>query len=154
MEKKNKFQIGDTVLYDISPNDIPYKIEKFKYNEVMNSYEYHIYNPGNVKDELWVNEDHLTLYNANQVFYNTRDWLNPVSSPSTGSIVCFDGITQYSDGTDTNCFIEVSSCHDKARIHKTFADSMDDYINKVEKLQNAITNYLNHLKSKYKNGTN
>ena len=145
--QNNIFNIGDTVTF--MDEETPYKIEKFVYNEAMNTYEYHIYDPGNISNCKWENESNLKLVTVQQTFYNTREWLNSINSPSTGSIVCFNGITKYSDGLDTNCFIELADCHQKARIHKSFSDTMDDWIYKVEILHNSIAQYLTHLKTKY-----
>lgn len=41
-------------------------------------------------------------------FYKSEKWLNPPDSPSTGSIVCYDGMVDYSDGPDRCVFLEVA----------------------------------------------
>lgn len=146
-QNKNKFNIGDTVKF--LTDNITYKIDDIKYNSAMITYEYHIYDPGNIQNQLWTSESNLTVTSAQHTFYNTRAWLNSDDSPSTGSIVCFSGLTKYSDGIDTNCFIEMADCHQKARIHKTFSDTMEDWILKVETLHKNIENYLTYLKETY-----
>ena len=52
-------------------------------------------------------------------FYNTRTWLNGSNSRSTGSIVCYDGVTKFCDGVDRDSFVEISDCHSKIRLHKS-----------------------------------
>lgn len=81
----------------------------------------------------------------NNTSYCTRKWLNPPTSPSTGSVVCFDGITEYSDGIERNTFIEIASCRTKVRLHKTFSDDIGDFINKLRDLQTEIGAFIEHL---------
>lgn len=45
-----------------------------------------------------------------KTFYSHRTWLNPEDSRSTGSIVCFDGETEFAEGSvmcnEIDCFIK------------------------------------------------
>ena len=59
----------------------------------------------------------------NETYYKSEDWLNGFESPSTGSIVCYDGWRDYSDG-----------------------DTIEDFIAKAKKMRNALTYFINHLK--------
>ena len=82
-------------------------------------------------------------------FYNEREWLNPHDSPSTGSVVAYDGEWVYNENgkeeKTRNMFIEFASCHDKCKIHKTTQDTVEEYINKVRKLYDHIGRYLCYL---------
>lgn len=80
-----------------------------------------------------------------ECFYNSRAWLNGQDSPSTGNVVCFDGITDYSDGPYRNLFISVSDCHNSARLHKCFDDSIESFIDKLKILRTEIDNFISHL---------
>ena len=79
--------------------------------------------------------------------YNTRTWLNELSSPSTGSVVCYHGIQEYPDEKEPyeNLFLEISDCHVKARLHKTIHESKNDFINKLKDLRGSITDFIYHL---------
>lgn len=83
-----------------------------------------------------------------KVYYNRRIWLNPENSRSTGSLVCFDGITEFSDGTDRDSFIEIADCHGKVRLHKLNDDSVTEFIQKLSAIRNEIDFFINHLKTK------
>lgn len=97
---------------------------------------------------IWNNENFKKIITPN-IPYNTREYLNPIGSPSTGSVVCFDGNTNYDDGPYKNMFLELSDCHVKARIHKTYEDSVNDFIEKVGKLKDNIDAFYNHLIKTY-----
>ncbi len=82
----------------------------------------------------------------NKTYYKSEDWLNEFESPSTGSIVCFDGWRDYSDGPDRCTFIEVADCQQKIRLHKAQGDTLRDFIAKAEKMRNALDYFIKHLK--------
>ena len=79
--------------------------------------------------------------------YCTRTWLNASDSPSTGSIVCYDGKKQYDDGEYHHTFLEISDCHVKARLHKTDFDTKKDFILKLKMILMDINLFINHLES-------
>lgn len=83
-----------------------------------------------------------------KVYYNCRIWLNSENSRSTGSVVCFDGKTEFSDGAARDSFIEIADCHGKVRIHKTSDDSVTEFIQKLSSMRNEIDFFINHLKTK------
>lgn len=90
---------------------------------------------------------HMTTIKP-RTLYNTRKWLNPPESPSTGSIVCYDGFCTDETGEFRSTFIELGSCHEKARLHRHYInDSADDFITKLETLRDEIDNFINHLKT-------
>ena len=83
--------------------------------------------------------------------YNKRKWLNKDNSMSTGAIVIFDGKYPYSNKKPTkSCFVEFSDCHQKVRVHKSFADSSSDWMYKIDTLIDELTLYKNYLEQKLK----
>lgn len=82
-----------------------------------------------------------------KVYYNRRIWLNSENSRSTGSLVCFDGKTDFSDGPDRDSFIEIADCQGKVRLHKSSYDSVDEFTQKLSMLRNEIDRFINHLKT-------
>ena len=83
-----------------------------------------------------------------KVYYNHRVWLNSENSRSTGSIVCFDGETDFSDGTARDLFIEVADCRGKVRIHKSSDDSVGEFIQKLSAMRDEIDFFISHLDAK------
>lgn len=83
-----------------------------------------------------------------KVYYNRRIWLNSENSRSTGSVVCFDGQTEFSEGVDRDSFIEISDCHGKVRLHKASDDNVAEFIQKLSVMRNEIDCFINHLKTK------
>lgn len=83
-------------------------------------------------------------YNRN-TYFKSEKWLNPTDSPSTGSIVCYDGIVDYSDGPDRCTFIEVSDCHGKIRLHKTHTDTTKEFLDKLKAIKKELTVFISHL---------
>lgn len=84
----------------------------------------------------------------NKCFYNTRVWLNKNSSRNTGSIVCYDGITEFSDGMNEDSFVEIADCHNKVRIHKDLNGTNDEWLNKLRLLRDNLNNFILFLESK------
>lgn len=72
-------------------------------------------------------------------------WLNANDSPSTGSIVCYEGEKQYQDGPYNHMFVEISDCHVRARLHKAHYDSKEDFIAKLKLLSRDINLFIKHL---------
>lgn len=81
-----------------------------------------------------------------KTYYKSQQWLNPIDSPSTGSVVCYDGDVQYDDGPYRSIFLEVSDCHQKARLHKSHTDSIEDFVCKLVLLRKEIDDFICHLK--------
>ena len=80
--------------------------------------------------------------------YSKRVWLNKDNSPSTGSVVAYQGPIAYGhDEKEEAIFLEIASCHDKIRLHHTTIDTMQDFIEKMELLRNTIDNFITHLKT-------
>lgn len=80
------------------------------------------------------------------VYYNSRKWLNSERYRSTGSVVCFDGMTEFSEGTDRDSFIEIADCRGKVRLHKSSDDSSEEFIFKLTLLRYEIDRFINHLR--------
>ena len=68
--------------------------------------------------------------------YNKRVWVNNQSKSSTGSIVAYEGPSDWDDGTAL--FFEVADCHGKARLHKATNDSLEDFIKNIIRKEECI----------------
>jgi len=81
--------------------------------------------------------------------YVKKVWLNRPESASTGSVVVFDGPYKYKDDMNEirDSFVEVKDCQQGIRLHRTYEDSEQDFIDKVEILRNVLTDFIKHLKS-------
>lgn len=78
--------------------------------------------------------------------YNNRCWLNGEDSPSTGSVVAFDGIVKDRDGGDyRSTFLQIGDCFTKVKLHKASYDTMDDFIAKMKKIRVVIDEFIGHL---------
>ena len=77
--------------------------------------------------------------------YSRRVWLNDENSPSTGSIVVFDGFVRNDKEGWRSTFLELSDCYGKARLHKASYDSMEDFIEKMKLLRNEIDSFIDDL---------
>ena len=82
---------------------------------------------------------------SRETYYKEQKWLNPPDSPSTGSVVCYDGMVDYSNGPDRCTFLEIADCHNKVRLHKAHTDTIEDFRNKIELLYKEIGAFLEHL---------
>lgn len=80
-----------------------------------------------------------------ETYFKSEKWLNPTDSPSTGSIVCYDGMVDYSDGPDRCTFLELSDCHQKARLHKTHTDTPKEFLDKVKAIRKELNVFISHL---------
>ena len=82
----------------------------------------------------------------NKKVYCTRKWLNNENSPSTGSVVCFDGESTIVTGNKfQQTFIEIRDCHNSVRLHKTQDDSIEDFKNKLVLLREEIDKFIKHF---------
>lgn len=79
--------------------------------------------------------------------YNDKEWLTPIGISSTPSVVSFCGLTLYRKDEDLykEYLIEISSCHDKVRLHKTGNQTVKDWVAQTELLYNHIGRYLEFL---------
>ena len=81
--------------------------------------------------------------------YCKKEFLTEESEPSTSTVVSFYGDIKWSkDEKGGNVsFLEVSSCHERARLHRTFEMSHDDWVKQVCALRDHIDDYLTFLKT-------
>lgn len=80
--------------------------------------------------------------------YNKRAWLNGDDSPSTGSVVAFEGDIKWHNETIHSMFLEISDCCQSVRLHKSDNDTKEDFIHKMELLNTEIAMFIEHLKKK------
>lgn len=73
--------------------------------------------------------------------YSDRQFLNKSESGSTGNVVAFHGKASWGDAQNTQTFIRISDCHVSATLHKVENDSVQDFINKLAKLEKVINNF-------------
>ena len=80
--------------------------------------------------------------------YSKRVWLNKDDSPATGSVVAYHGPMMWSkDQEEVTAFLEVASCHEKARLHWLPSDTIEDFIAKMELLGDTIDGFVAHLRA-------
>jgi len=79
--------------------------------------------------------------------YNSRTWLNPLNSDSTGSVVAFDGeVTDLDTGKKyPQTFLELADCKNKVRLHLTSDDTKELFVEKMKQLNYEIQLFINHL---------
>lgn len=78
-----------------------------------------------------------------KINYNSRIWLNPrYNSSSTSSIACFDGIC---DNGERRCYVEITDCYHKIKLHNVDGETEQQYINKLKCLKVQLENYIKHL---------
>ncbi len=78
--------------------------------------------------------------------YSKRVWLNKDESSSTGSLVAFHGKAKWHKNEDQIVtFLEVADCHGKSRLHKTYSDTMPEFISKLRIMASAIISFANWL---------
>lgn len=78
--------------------------------------------------------------------YCSRKWLNKNKKPSTGSVVAYYGLSDWSE--KEVAFFEISDCHCKVRLHKTTNDSMGDFIFKLNRLAEEAKKFALYLEDK------
>lgn len=78
-------------------------------------------------------------------YYKTQTWLNPLTSSSTGAMVCYDGMTE-SDGKPYRvAFVEIADCYGKVKLHRCEDDSIEDFIRKVALMEKTLHDFREHL---------
>lgn len=83
---------------------------------------------------------------SRKTYYKSVTQLNPSYSPSTGSIVCYDGDIEYSDDGEQPCvFVEIADCHQKVRLHQAHTDTPQEFIDKIDRMITKLTQFRNHL---------
>lgn len=77
--------------------------------------------------------------------YSKRIWLNAENSPSTGSVVVFDGFVKDDKEEWRSTFLEISDCYGKVKLHKASYDSIGNFISKMKLLRNEIDSFIDYL---------
>lgn len=80
-----------------------------------------------------------------KTYYKREAWLNPTDSPSTGSIVCYDGDIEYTEGEAPCTFVEIADCHNKVRLHLAHTDTTAQFIDKIDAIINQLNQFRFHL---------
>ena len=80
--------------------------------------------------------------------YSNRQWLNPAGKSSTGSVVAYHGEAPWTNNEkqETMTVLEVSDCHNKVRLHRSENDTMEEFIEKMEKLRGVIDEFVSYLR--------
>ena len=82
--------------------------------------------------------------------FSRRIWLNKEDSASTGSAVAFSGTCKWrNEPEETVTFLEIADCHCKVRLHKTYADSNKDFIEKMRKLSQLASDFADFIEKEY-----
>lgn len=80
--------------------------------------------------------------------YINRVWLNEPDSPSTGSVVAYDGdVNDYDNKAYRSTFLRVSDCHVSVNIHKAVYDSPKEFITKMKKMRDVLNDFIKHLET-------
>lgn len=81
--------------------------------------------------------------------YCKKEFLTDENEQSTSSVVSFSGMVQWgrNDKPEELHFLEVSNCHEKARLHRTFEMTKEDWITQVKRLRDHINLYLDFLEA-------
>ena len=80
-------------------------------------------------------------------YYNSRKWLNNEKYLSTGCVVCFDGMTEFSERLYRDSFIEIADCRGRVKLHKSSDDSSAEFIHKLTLLRYEIDRFIDHLRT-------
>ena len=80
--------------------------------------------------------------------YSQRHWLNEGSHSSTGSVVAFSGKAAwgYKGKREETTFLEISDCHAKVKLHRSGCDTMEEFIEKMQKLRDVVDAFVAHLR--------
>jgi len=77
-----------------------------------------------------------------------KEFLTEENEPSTSTVVSWAGPVKWNsrqDGEEDLHFLEISNCHEKARLHRTFEMTDMEWIDQVKKLRNHLNDYLGYL---------
>lgn len=79
--------------------------------------------------------------------YCKKEFLTDSPEPSTSSVVSFHGMVQWgrNDKPEPLSFLEISSCHERARLHRTYEMTAQEWIAQVRRLRSHIDEYLSFL---------
>ena len=103
--------------------------------------------------EKLINQEKTTPNKTeNNKKYNSRTWLNPEGSSSSGSIVCFSGLGNFSYSGEKNRaevnYVEIADCQDKVTLHKSKYDTDETFIKKIKLIKEELDKFITFLESK------
>jgi len=81
--------------------------------------------------------------------YCKKEFLTPDDEPSTSAVVSWYGDIKWDKDNDGGnvSFLEISSCHEVVRLHRTYEMTHEAWVAQVQKLKNHIDEYLIFLES-------
>ena len=81
--------------------------------------------------------------------YCKKEFLTDSPEPSTSTVVSFSGMVHWgsNDKPEPLNFLEISSCHEKARLHRTYEMTEQAWIDQVKRLKDHIEDYLYFLEN-------
>ena len=79
--------------------------------------------------------------------YCKKEFLTDSPEPSTSTVVSFSGFIQWGKNEKPEYvdFLEISSCHERARLHRTYEMTTVEWILQLERLRDHIESYLEFL---------
>lgn len=89
-----------------------------------------------------------------KTYFKSEKWLNSQTSSSTGSIVCYDGVFEGTEGSCYCTFVEIADCHNKVRLHRSHVDTNEEFLEKVNSLITILSLFKNHLANESPNRIN
>ena len=96
-----------------------------------------------------VSKSELSDLLCRKATYCKKEFLTDSPEPSTSTVVSFYGDIKWSkDESGGNVsFLEISSCHERARLHRTHEMTEQDWIDQVKRLRDHINEYLEFLET-------
>lgn len=83
----------------------------------------------------------------NKTYYNKRIWLNDEDSPSTGSMVAYDGV-EIEDGVSFDVrYLRFTDCYNVIRLHQEHYSTKEDYLKKLRLIKDNLDLYIKHLEN-------
>lgn len=81
--------------------------------------------------------------------YCNKEFLTDAPEPGTSTVVSFHGnvIWHTGSGPEQLSFLEISSCHERARLHRTYDMTEQQWIEQVRRLRDHINKYLDFLEA-------
>lgn len=87
------------------------------------------------------------MENKKLIPYKKCTWLNSEMSPSTGSVVAFDGEMLFRGVMERNTFLSISDCNGTIRLHPVEGESIGVFIEKLNRLNESIDLFIKHLEN-------
>jgi len=79
--------------------------------------------------------------------YCKKEFLTDEHESSTSTVVSWHGDIEWSKNNSGNIsFLEISNCYERARLHRTYEMTMQEWIDQVQRLYDHISDYLTFLK--------